>query len=190
MCLLKIEMSSCSRGKPDVTQREHVGVCWLWCGSPVPSLLGIWGIAHHFSVHRFPFQTTTTPYGLHLILSLFGEPRSTGGKPQPSLLLISFLLPPSISLLIPNQSCFFPTCKSSCLTALVLPERRWNHTQPTHRRESARRMGGRTAVPFPSPWPPQGRGSPTCPHSTAHPTGFGDLGRVGTQLFVHEPSFS
>lgn len=86
--------------------------------------------------------------------------------------------------------------KSDVFTAVkaaisqLLSERRWNHTQATHRREPTRRIGGKTVAPFPSPRPPQGIGSPTCPHSTADPTIFRGLGGVATQLLLHEPPFS
>lgn len=160
------------------------------CGvaAPSPACWGFGGL-HHFSVTQFPFQTTPT------LWTSFGMEHSWKttiywwkAPIQFIINLFYFFLQVSHCWLQGRESCFH-TCKSSYLRALVLPELRWNHTQPTHRGEPARRVGGKTVGPFPSLRPPQGTGSPTCPRSTASPTIFEDLGGVGTQLLVREPSF-
>lgn len=146
------------------------------------NLQRVWDTGHHLSVSQFPFQTTAlrTFFGIELIWKT-----TIYQYLIPTQFMTRFFLPPaSTQLLIPRQKEMFHTCKSSYLTALVLPEWRWNHTQTPCNED-----GWEKSCPISIPAVTQGTGNPIWPPSTANPDIFKGLRDVGTQLLVHEPSF-
>lgn len=154
---------------------------WLWCGSSVRGLQRVWEIGHHLSVPQFPFHTTTlrTSFGIELIWKT-----TIHQYPVPTQFITRFFLPPaSTQWLIWRQKEMFHTCKSSYLTALVLPEQRWNHTQTPCSED-----GWENSCPISIPEATQGTGNPIWPPCTANSDFFKGLRDVGTQLLVHEPS--
>lgn len=181
MCLLKTEMSSCLRGKAQETQHEHLlfvmALVWQLCPWPAEGL-GDW---------TSPFCAPVSFSHIHIKDIIWDWAHlENHNLPVPcttQFITHFFLQPASTQLLISRQKEMFHTCKSSYLTALVLPEQRWNHTQTPCSED-----GWENSCPISIPEATQGTGNPIWPPCTANSDFFKGLGDVGTQLLIHEPS--
>lgn len=149
VCLLKIEMSSCLRGKAHETQHEHVlfvmGLVWQLYPWPAEAL-GDW---------TSPFCVPVSFSGNHLKDFIWCWAHLENHNlpvPCTSLLLIF-----SFFLQVPNCSfqdkkrCFTPVKAATSQHLSYQSEDETTHKHP------AMRMGGKTVAPFPSQRPPKGQ---------------------------------